>query len=98
MTKEEFEKIRPLSKEEYEKHRIKQTILEMQSPQCINARIPKDIKVPDGFVNELKEYSDRLIGCSQECEGTFKIKNGEIVDIHLTGIALIPKFKDGVKE
>ena len=98
MTKEEFEKIRPLSKEEYEKHKIKQTILEMQSPKYINNKIPKNIKVPDGFVNELKEYSDRLIGCSQECEGTFKIKNGEIVDIHLTGITLIPKFKDGAKE
>jgi len=94
MTREEFEKIRPLSKEEYEKHKIKQTILELQSPQCIiNARIPKNIKVPDDFINELKDYSNRLIGYSQECEGTFKIKNGEIVDIHLTGIALIPKFK-----
>ena len=98
MTREEFEKIRPLSKEEYEKHKIKQTILEMQSSKYINDKIPKNIKVPDGFVNELKEYSDRLIGCSQECEGTFKIKNGEIVDIHLTRIALIPKFKDGAKE
>lgn len=96
--KEEFENMRQLSKEEYEKHKIKQTILELQSPKYINARIPKDIKVPDGFVNELKEYSDRLIGCSQECEGTFKIKNGEIVDIHLTRIALIPRFRDKDEE
>lgn len=94
MTREEFEKIRPLSKEEYEKHRIKQTILEMQSQKYINARIPKDIKVPDDFINELKDYSNRLIGYSQECEGTFKIKNGEIVDIQLTRIALMPKFRD----
>lgn len=59
MTKEEFERIRPLSKE---------------------------------------EYSNRLIGCSQECEGTFKIKDGKVTDIHLTRVALIPKFKDGAKE
>ena len=32
MTKEEFERIRPLSKEEYEKQRIEQIKLEMQSP------------------------------------------------------------------
>lgn len=98
MTREEFEKIRPLSKEEYEKHKIKQTILEMQSPKYINDKIPKNIKVPVGFVDKLKEYSNRLIDCSQECEGTFKIKDGEVTDIHLTGIVLIPKFKDGAKE
>ena len=33
MTREEFEKIRPLSKEEYEKWRMEQIKLEMQSPE-----------------------------------------------------------------
>lgn len=36
MTKEEFEKIRPLSKEEYEKWRNEQIKLELQSPQYID--------------------------------------------------------------
>ena len=36
MTKEEFEKIRPLSKEEYEKWRIEQIKLETQSPKYID--------------------------------------------------------------
>ena len=91
MTKEEFERIRPLSKEEYEKWKMEQIKLEMQSPLYIEA--------PVDFLNILKE---KLIGCdklltdySQECEGTFKIKDGNVTDIHLTGIALIPRFKDG---
>ena len=36
MTEEEFEKIRPLSKEEYEKWKKKQIKLEMQSPKYID--------------------------------------------------------------
>ena len=40
MTKEEFKKIRPLSKEEYEKHKIKQTILELQSPVYFGDKVP----------------------------------------------------------
>ena len=44
-----------------------------------------------------EDYNDEL---SQECEGTFKIKDGEVTEINITGIALIPRFrdKDGDKE
>ena len=49
----------------------------------------------------LKEYSDRLINekikkdyddhlISQECEGTFEVKDGKVTNINLSGIALIP--------
>lgn len=104
MTREEFEKIRPLSKEEYEKHKIKQTILELQSPLplCFGDKVPEEIKDSDGFLNTLKEklkdYNNRIIGYSQECMGTFTVKDGKVTDIHLSGIVLIPKFKDGAKE
>lgn len=98
MTREEFEKIRPLSKEEYEKHKIKQTILEMQSPVCFGDKVPEEIKDTDEFLNTLKEklkdYNNRIIGYSQECMGTFTVKDGKVTDIHLTGIILIPKFRD----
>lgn len=98
MTREEFEKIRPLSKEEYEKHKIKQTILEMQSPLYFGDKVPEEIKDTDEFLNTLKEklkdYNNRIIGYSQECMGTFTVKDGKVTDIHLTGIVLIPKFKD----
>lgn len=102
MTKEEFEKIRPLSKEEYEKHKIKQTILEMQSPLYFGDKAPEEIKDTDEFLNALKEklkdYNNRIIGYSQECMGMFIVKDGKVTDIHLTGITLIPKFRDGAKE
>lgn len=102
MTREEFEKIRPLSKEEYEKHKIKQTILEMQGPLYFGDKVPEEIKDSDGFLNKLKEklkdYNNRIIGYSQECMGTFTVKDGNVTDINITGIALIPKFRDGVKE
>ena len=104
MTREEFEKIRPLSKEEYEKHKIKQTILEMQSPFPLyfGDKVPEEIKDSDEFLNKLKEklkdYNNRIIGYSQECMGTFTVKDGKVTDIHLSGIVLIPKFKDGAKE
>lgn len=98
MTREEFEKIRPLSKEEYEKHKIKQTILEMQRPVYFGDKAPEEIKDTDEFLNTLKEklkdYNNRIIGYSQECMGTFTVKDGKVTDIHLTGIVLIPKFKD----
>ena len=98
MTREEFEKIRPLSKEECEKHKIKQTIFEMQSPLYFGDKAPEEIKDTDEFLNilkeKLKDYNDRLIGYSQECEGTFKIKDGKVTDIDIKGIAFIPKFKD----
>lgn len=37
-----------------------------------------------------EDYND---GFSQECEGTFKIKNGKVTEINVTGIALIPRFR-----
>ena len=33
-------------------------------------------------------------GLSQECEGTFEIKDGNVTDINITGIALILRFRD----
>ena len=60
MTGEEFKKIRPLSKEEYEKHKIKQTILEMQSPLYFGDKVPEEIKDTDEFLNELKKKTKRL--------------------------------------
>lgn len=38
-----------------------------------------------------EDYND---GLSQECEGTFEIKDGNVTDINITGIALIPRFRD----
>lgn len=65
-------------------------------------KAPEEIKDTDEFLNilkeKLKDYNNRIIGYSQECKGTFKIKDGKVTDIHLTGIALIPKFRDGAKE
>ena len=53
---------------------------------------------PDEFLDmlkeELKDYNDRLIGYSQECKGTFKLKDGKVTDISISGIAFIPIFKD----
>ena len=86
MTKEEFERIRPMSKEEYEKWKIEQIKLEMQSPLYFGDKVPEEIKDSDEFLNTLKEM------------GTFTVKDGKVTDIHLTGIALIPRFKDGAKE
>lgn len=98
MTEEEFERMRQLSKEEYEKWKMEQIKLEMQSPEYIDAKIPEEIKVPDGFINlikeKLKDCNDRLIGYSQECEGTFEIKDGNVTDINLTGIVFVPRFRD----
>lgn len=37
-----------------------------------------------------EDYND---GFSQECEGTFKIKNGKVTEINVAGIALIPRFR-----
>lgn len=100
--KEEFENMRQLSKEEYEKWNSKQIKLEMQSPQYIDAKIPEEIKDTDGFLNlireKLKDYNDRVIGYSQECEGTFKIKDGKVTDIDIKGIAFIPRFRDKDEE
>lgn len=102
MTKEEFENIRQISKEEYEKWKTEQIKLEMQSPQYIDAKIPEEIKDSDGFLNlireKLKDYNDRLIGYSQECEGTFKIKDGKVTDIDIKGITFIPRFRDKDEE
>lgn len=100
MTKEEFERIRPLSKEEYEKQKIEQIKLELQSPVYFGDKVPEEIKDTDEFLNTLKEkikdYNNCIIGYSQECMGTFTVKDGKVTDIHLTGIVLKPKFKDGV--
>lgn len=102
MTEKDFEKIRQVPKEDYEKWKKEQIKLEMQSPQYIDAKIPEDIKDSDEFLNlikeKLKDYNDRLIGYSQECEGTFKIKDGKVTDIHITGIAFIPRFRDKDEE
>ena len=35
-----------------------------------------------------KDYDDHLI--SQECEGTFEVKDGKVTNINLSGIALVP--------
>lgn len=65
-------------------------------------KVPEEIKDTDGFLNTLKEklkdYNNRIIGYSQECMGTFTVKDGKVTDIHLSGIILVPKFKDGAKE
>lgn len=94
--------MRQLSKEEYEKWKTKQIKLEMQSPQYIDVKIPEEMKDSHEFLNtlreKLKDYNDRLIGYSQECEGTFKIKDGKVTDIHITGIAFIPRFRDKDEE
>ena len=96
--KEEFERMRQLSKEEYEKWKMEQIKLEMQSPMYFGDKVPEEINDSDEFLNlikeKIKDYNDRLIGYSQECEGTFEIKDGKVTDIHLTGIAFVPRFRD----
>lgn len=91
-----------ISKEEYEKWKKEQIKLELQSPQYIDTKVPEEIKDSDEFLStlreKLKDYNNRLIGYSQECEGTFKIKDGEVTDINITGIAFIPRFKDKDEE
>ena len=71
-------------------------------PLYFGDKVPEEIEDSDEFLNTLKEklkdYNNRIIGYSQECMGTFTVKDGKVTDIHLTGIALIPKFKDGAKE
>lgn len=102
MTKEEFENMRQLSKEDYEKWKKEQTKLELQSPQYIDTEVPEEIKDSDEFLNlikeKLKDFNNRIIGFSQECEGTFKIKDGEVTDINIRGITLIPRFSDKDEE
>lgn len=92
-----------VSKEELEKIKMEQTKLELQSrPLYFGDKVPEEIKDTDEFLNTLKEklkdYNNRIIGYSQECMGTFTVKDGKVTDIHLTGFALIPRFKDGAKE
>lgn len=100
--KEEFEKIRQVPKEEYEKWKMEQIKLEMQSPLYFGDKVPEEIEDSDEFLNlikeKLKDYNDSLIGYSQECEGTFKIKDNKVTDIHITGIAFIPRFRDKDEE
>ena len=83
-----------MTREEYEKQKIEQI--------KFGDKVPEEIEEPDEFLNKLKEklkdYDNRIIGYSQECMGTFTVKDGKVTDIHLTGIVLIPKFKDGAKE
>ena len=31
---------------------------------------------------------------NQECEGTFEIKDCNVTDINITGVALMPRFRD----
>ena len=38
-----------------------------------------------------EDYND---GFSQECEGTFEIKDGNVTDINITGVVLMPRFRD----
>lgn len=73
--------------------------VELQSQLWIDARIPKNIIVPYDFINTIKEkFKNDITDYSQECEGTFKIKDGKVTELNLTGVALIPRSKDGVKE
>ena len=69
---------------------MEQIKLELQS----DTKIPEELKDNDGFINLLKEKLNDYNGYSQECEGTFKIKDGNITDIDITGIALVPRFRD----
>lgn len=106
VSKEELEKWKmeqtklamQISKEDYEKWRMEQIKLEMQSPMYFGDKVPEEIKDSDEFLNlikeKLKDYNDRLIGYSQECEGTFKIKDGNVTDINITGIVFVPRFRD----
>lgn len=81
------------------KPKEEQVKLELQSPLWIDARIPKNIIVPYDFINTIKEkFKNDIIGYSQECEGTFKIKDGKVTDLNLTGVALIPRSKDGERQ
>lgn len=41
-------------------------------------------------LNELREHDQH----DQECEGTFKVQDGKVTEIDITGIALIPRFRD----
>ena len=81
-----------------EEQKIEQIKLELQSLVYFGDKVPEEIKDTDEFLNTLKEklkdYNDRIIGYSQECMGTFTVKDGKVTDIHLTGIILIPKFRD----
>ena len=67
-------------------------------PLYFGDKVPEEIKDTDEFLNTLKEklkdYNNRIIGYSQECMGTFTVKDGKVTDIHLSGIVLIPKFRD----
>ena len=98
MTKEQMQ----VSKEELEKWNSKQIKLELQIPQYIDTEIPEEMKDSDGFLNlikeKLKDFNNRVIGFSQECEGTFKIKDGKVTDIDIKGIAFIPRFRDKDEE
>ena len=89
-------------KEELEKIKMEQIKLEMQRPEYIDAKVPEGIKGLDELLKivkeTLKDYSDRVIGYSQEWEGTFKIKDGKVTDIDIKGIALIPRFRDKDEE
>ena len=83
-----------MTREEYEKQKIEQI--------KFGDKVPEEIKDTDEFLNtlkkKLKDYNNRIIGYSQECMGTFTVKDGKVTDIHLSGIILVPKFKDGAKE
>ena len=83
-----------MTREEYEKQKIEQI--------KFGDKVPEEIEDSDEFLNTLKEklkdYNNRIIGYSQECMGTFTVKDGKVTDIHLSGIVLIPRFKDGAKE
>lgn len=98
MTKEQMQ----VPKEELEKIKMEQTKLELQSPQYIDTEIPEEMKDSDEFLNtlreKLKDFNNRVIGYSQECEGTFKIKDGKVTDIDIKGIAFIPRFRDKDEE
>lgn len=98
MTKEQMQ----VPKEELEKIKMEQTKLELQSPQYIDTEIPEEMKDSDEFLNlireKLKDFNNRIVGFSQECEGTFKIKDGKVTDIDIKGIAFIPRFRDKDEE
>lgn len=97
MEKEQTKLATHISKEDYEKWRMRQIKLETQSPMYFGDKFLEEIKNSDEDLNLIKEilkdYNNCLIDF-QECEGTFKVKDGEVTDINITGIALVPRFGD----
>ena len=71
----------------------KGTIYELRNDFSESINYAKENEEIVILLNELRELN-------QECEGTFKIKDRKVTEINVTGIALVPRFrdKDGDKE